>query len=282
MTPPASGAGVSEAIAMEILMRSAALSGLIALAALGAGSAAAQPQSLDRSSDMLDAMTRRLKLCAEIADSAQRLACYDRVESGGAPAAGAPVPRAQPAATPRGAPPSVTSAPVTSQPVAPPPGAPMPDPAKVGKDDKPVPPEDRAFDPRQQGGRQGTSIGAAPGVVLPSQGPSVVEPQWRRIGAVPMSSVPGSQVPVVTLELPGLRPGPDYRWQLSMALANNTPRTFDVTIACAFNNGDRRVSDLTVILRSVRGGEKVGADVAGPPTSQFVDNAPCHIVSPLK
>lgn len=253
-------------------MRTVALCGLVALAALGAGSALAQPQSLDRSSEMLDAMTRRLKLCAEIPDGAQRLACYDRVESGGAPVTGTTMPAPQPAASPRSAAP-----PIASQPTGP-----IPDPAKVGKDDKPVPPEDRAFDPRQQGGRPGSTIGAAPGVVLPGQGPSVVEPQWRRIGAVPTSSVPGSQVPVVTLELPGLRPGPDYRWQLSMALANNTPRTFDVTIACAFNNGDRRVSDTTVILRSVRGGEKVGADIAGPPTSQFVDNAPCHIVSPLK
>jgi hypothetical protein len=273
-------------------MRTAALSGLFALAALGAGGAAAQPQSLDRSSDMLDSMTRRLKLCAEIQDTAARLACYDRVESGGTAPAGSPPPAAAPAPTatpapkpatpppptPPPAPPSRTAAPsVTSQPVDS-----IPDPSRVGKDDKPVPPEDRAFDPRQQGGAPGSTIGAAPGVVLPGQGPSVVEPQWRRIGAVPMRSVPGAQVPVVTLELPGLRPGPDYRWQLSMALANNTSRTFDVTIACAFNNGDRRVSDLTVILRSVRGGEKVGADVAGPSTGQFVDNAPCHIVSPLK
>jgi hypothetical protein len=109
-----------------------------------------------------------------------------------------------------------------------------------------------------------------------------VEPQWRRIGAVPMRSVPGSQVPVVTLELPGLRPGSDYRWQLSMTLANNTPRTFDVTIGCTFNNGTRPVNELTVILRNVRGGEKVGTEIAGPPTSQFVDNAPCRVISPLQ
>jgi hypothetical protein len=67
-----------------------------------------------------------------------------------------------------------------------------------------------------------------------------------------------------------------------MLLANNTSRTFDVTIGCAFNNGNRKVSDLTVILRSVRGGEKVAAEVSGPPTGQFVDNAPCRIISPLQ
>ncbi|HJQ59969.1 MAG TPA: hypothetical protein VJ890_23895, partial [Vineibacter sp.] len=114
------------------------------------------------------------------------------------------------------------------------------------------------------------------------QEPSTIEPPWRRVGAVPKNSVPGSKVPVVTLELPGLRPGPDYRWQLSMSLANNTPRLLDVTIACSFRNGDRPVSQLTVILRAVRGGEKVAADVSGPPTHQFVDNAPCHVVAPLQ
>ncbi|TXL82207.1 hypothetical protein FHP25_00460 [Vineibacter terrae] len=271
-------------------MRIATLSAVLVV--LGAGTAAAQQQpSLDRSSDMLDTMTRRLKLCAEITDTAARLTCYDRVESGGsAPTpTPTPTPQAGPAPAPQAAPPPPTPAPpprspaaappsaVTSQPIAP------PDPSRVGQDDKPVAPEDRAFDPRTQGrGGPGTTIGAAPGVVLPGQGPSTVEPQWRRIGAVPIRSAPGTQVPVVTLELPGLRPGPDYRWQLSMALANNTARTFDVTIACAFNNGDRKVSDMTIILRNVRGGEKVGADIAGPPTNQFVDNAPCHVISPLQ
>ncbi|MCW5747406.1 MAG: hypothetical protein KIT36_14555 [Alphaproteobacteria bacterium] len=257
-------------------MRIAPLCAAAALALLQTGAAIAQPASLDRSSEMLDAMIRRMKLCAEITDAAARLACYDRIEAGEAPvpAAGSP---AAPATT-------AAPRPVSAPPGAlPPPAAPMPDPAKVGKDDKPVPPEDKAFDPRAQGrGGPGSTVGAAPGVILPGQGTGTVAPPWRRIGAVPMRSVPGSRVPVVTLELPGLRPGADYRWQLSMVLANNTPRTFDVTIACAFRNGDRPVSDLTVILRGVRGGEKVAAEISGPPTHQFVDNAPCHVVSPLQ
>lgn len=259
----------------EPSMKRALRSSITLVALLAAGTAWAQTGSLDRSSEMLDAMMRRLKLCAEITDAAARLACYDRIESGAAPMpGGAPLPGTAP---PVGAarPPAPMPTPAT-----PPPG-PMPDPSRVGKDDKPVPAEDRAFDPRAQRG-PGTTVGAAPGVQLPGQGSGTVEPQWRRVGAVPMSSVPGSRVPVVTLELPGLRPGPDYRWQLSMALANNTPRAFDVTIACSFRNGDRVVSQLTVILRNVRGGEKVAADINGPPTHQFVDNAPCHIVAPLQ
>lgn len=284
-------------------MRIATLSAVAALAVLGAGSAAAQPQpSLDRSSDMLDTMTRRLKLCAEITDTAGRLACYDKVESGGTPAT-PPAAAAPPAAPPTAAapPPAPTPQAAPTPPPSPPPRpaaapppstvgsqplAPPADPSRVGQDDKPVSPEDRAFDPRAQGrggpSGGGTSIGAAPGVVLPGQGPSTVEPQWRRVGAVPIRSGPGTQVPVVTLELPGLRPGSDYRWQLSMMLANNTSRTFDVTIACTFNNGDRKVNDTTVILRNVRGGEKVAAEISGPPTGQFVDNAPCRVVSPLQ
>lgn len=240
-----------------------------------AGTAWAQTGSLDRSSELLDAMVRRLKLCAEITDAAARLACYDRIESGATPQpGGAPAPGAS-------APVGGARAPVPPPAAATPPAGPVPDPARVGRDDKPVAPEDRAFDPRAQRG-PGTSIGAAPGVQLPGQGSGTVEPQWRRVGAVPMNSVPGSRVPVVTLELPGLRPGQDYRWQLSMALANNTPRAFDVTIACSFRNGDRTVSQMTVILRNVRGGEKVAADISGPSTQQFVDNAPCHVVAPLQ
>jgi hypothetical protein len=264
-------------------MRSAVLASIVLSAALASGGALAQTPSLDRSSEMLDTMTRQLKLCAEITDAAQRLACFDRVESGSAPAPG-PAPAPSPAPAPRAAPAPAPAPPAAAAPRPAPSPEPIPDPSKVGKDDKPVSPEDRAFDPRAQGGVPGSTIGAAPGVVLPGaqQGPAVVEPQWRRVGAVPMRSVPGSQVPVVTLELPGLRPGPDYRWQLSMMLANNTSRTFDVTIGCSFNNGNRKVSDLTVILRSVRGGEKVAAEVSGPPTAQFVDNAPCRIISPLQ
>jgi hypothetical protein len=57
-------------------MRTAALPTLIALATLGTGNILAQAQSLDRSSEMLDSMTRQLKLCAEITDTNARLACF--------------------------------------------------------------------------------------------------------------------------------------------------------------------------------------------------------------
>lgn len=268
-------------------MRTATLPTLAASIVLGAGAALAQQPSLDRSSEMLDTMTRQLKLCAEIQDTAARLGCYDRVGSGGTAPTQPPVPVIAPPPTAAGSPrPSPLPPPGGSPTVGSQPLGPV-DPDRVGQDGKPVAPEDRAFDPRAQGSRggPGTTIGAAPGVVLPGQGsgtPGTVMPAWRRIGAVPMRSVPGARVPVVTLELPGLRPSADFRWQLSMALANNTSRTFDVTIGCAFKNGDRVVSELTVILRNVRGGEKVAADVDGPPTHQFIDNAPCQVISPLQ
>src|SRR5262249_18340028 len=115
-------------------MRRVILPVLVAFAVLGAGSAATAQQqpSLDRSSDMLDTMTRRLKLCAEIQDTAQGLACYARVESGNAPTRGS-------AAPPPAAPPPAASVPPPPAPqvrptAAPPPAIssqPIPDPGKV-------------------------------------------------------------------------------------------------------------------------------------------------------
>ncbi|QQS12369.1 MAG: hypothetical protein IPK81_23290 [Rhodospirillales bacterium] len=233
---------------------STGLAALLLAAAVPALAQRGPGSSMDRSSELLDNLVRRMKLCAEIPDPASRASCYDRIDTGaGAPPAGGP---------------AASTGPERSY-----------DPSKVGKDDKPLTsPDDRAFDPRNPG----STVGAAPGVILPGQGPVSVEPQWRRVGSVPIRAVPGASVPVVALELPALRPGPDYRWQLSMLLSNNTPRILDVVINCRFNNGDRMVSDVTVTMRSVRGGDKVAAEISGPPTTQFVDNAPCNVVSPLQ
>lgn len=279
-----------------------------------AGTAAAQ-RGADRSSDLLDALARRLKICSEIRDNTQRLGCYDRIEtevgsgaSAAPPPAPAPVPVQPPvAAAPRavGAPPG--AGPVSSQPLPPPPGtaapppgdarplAPPPpaaanepqtfrdpitgrvyDPGNVGQPaDKPVPPEDRAFDPRAQG--RGT-IGAPPG-----SGPApqrMVEPPTRVIGSVPKVSGPGSSVPLVALEIPSLRIGPQGRWVLQMNLANNSGQPFDASVACSFRNGDRSVDEVMVWMRGVRGGEKVTTEVVGPPAQVYIDNAPCTVRSP--
>ncbi len=273
-----------------------------------AGGAAAQ-RGADRSSDLLDALARRLKICSEITDNAQRLGCYDRIETdvgSGAAAAPAPVPVPPVAAAPRPLAPPPGAGPVTAQPLPPPPGtaAPQPgdarplapppaatdqpqtfrdpatgrvyDPGNVGQPaDKPVPPEDRAFDPRAQG--RGT-IGAPPGSG-PAE-PRLIEARTRVIGSVPKVSGPGSSVPLVALEIPSLHIGPQGRWVLQMNLANNSGQPFDAAVACSFRNGDRSVDDVLVWLRGVRGGDKVTAEVTGPAAQIYVDNAPCTVRSP--
>lgn len=275
-----------------------------------AGTASAQ-RGADRSSELLDTLARRLKICSEMTDTAQRLRCYDRIESdvGSGASAAPPPPAAAPpiTAAPRPLGPPPGAGPVSSQPLPPPPGtaAPQPgdprplappppgavaepqtfrdpvtgrvyDPGNVGQPaDKPVPPEDRAFDPRAQG--RGT-IGAPPG--SGPAAPRMVEASTRVIGTVPRTSGPGTNVPLVALEIPSLRVGPQGRWILQMNLANNSGQTFDASIACSFRNGDRAVDDLVVSLRGVRGGDKVTTDVVGPPAQVYVDNAPCTVRSP--
>ncbi len=183
--------------------------------------------------------------CANIADPTARLVCYDRMSTTSQP----PAPRAQPQ-------PRVVQPP------------PAPDPTTVGKDHIPVAPEDRAFDPRQQ--------------QVPTDHIGLVVPPLRHVGVVPVRSVPGSNVPVVTLGPAALRPIPGDRWQLSLTLDNNSPRNIDVRIACAFRNGNRVVGDIAVLMRSVRPGDRVATEVAGPPVTDFVDNAPCRVLSPLE
>ena len=281
-----------------------------ALLVLGLAGTASAQRGADHSSDLLDALARRLKICSEVTDNGQRLACYDRIEtdvgsgaSAAPPPAPAPVPVPPMAAAPRPLAPPPGAGPVTAQPLPPPPGmaAPPPgdarplsppppepqtfrdpatgrvyDPGNVGQPaDKPVPPEDRAFDPRAQG--RGT-IGAPPGSG-PIE-PRMIEAPTRVIGSVPKISGPGSNVPLVALEIPSLHIGPQGRWVLQMNVANNSGQSFDAAVACNFRNGDRAVDSVVVWLRNVRGGDKVTADVAGPPAQVYVDNAPCTVRSP--
>jgi hypothetical protein len=89
-------------------------------------------------------------------------------------------------------------------------------------------------------------------------------------------------VPVVTLELSALHPVPGRRWQMSLALANNTERVIDARMGCTFRNGDRDVAATTVVMRGLQPGDKLGVPVAGPRVKAFVDNALCHVVSPLQ
>lgn len=283
------------------------LAAVTALAIVGVASGAFAQRGADRSSELLDALARRLKICSEFTDSGQRLACYDRIETDvGSGAAAASPPPPSPVvppvtAAPRPIAPPPGAGPVTAQPLPPPPGTGQPqpgdarpltpppaaqpqvfrdpvtgrvyEPGKVGQpDDKPVPPEDRAFDPRAQG--RGAPPGSGPAA------PRVIEARTRVIGTVPKVSGPGSNVPLVALEIPSLQIGPQGRWVLQMNLANNSGQPFDASVACSFRNGDRSVDEVLVALRGVRGGDKVTTEVTGPAAQVYVDNAPCIVRAP--
>ncbi|HKU98788.1 MAG TPA: hypothetical protein VJR58_26075 [Vineibacter sp.] len=185
--------------------------------------------------------------CADIADPTARLVCYDRMSTSGQPPAAPP---------PRPAPRVIQTPP------------PAPDPLTVGKDHIPVPPEDRAFDPREQRVRADRG--------------GLVVPPLRRVGSVPVVSGPGSNVPLVTLDANALRPVPGARWALTLTLANNSARDIDARLMCTFRNGNRAVSDVAVLMRNVRPGDQVAADISGPPVTDFVDNVPCRVLSPLE
>jgi hypothetical protein len=172
--------------------------------------------------------------CADILDSSARLACYDRA---------------------RQMPPPVT-----------PTATPLYTPDTVSKDGVPVPPADRAFDPRAQ-------------AVAPLH-LGQVTPPIRRIGAVAVESWPGSGVPMVSADMPSLRPVPGARWELSLTVANHSAQPFDARLMCFFRNGDRPVADVAVLMPGLRPGDRVATELAGPPVTVFVDNASCDIVSP--
>lgn len=142
-------------------------------------------------------------------------------------------------------------------------------PDNVGQpDSKPVPPEDRAFDPRRQ--------------VVHTLTVSIQVPEFRVIGTVPVLSGPGSSVPIVTLEAPSLRLDNRERWVASLVLANNGARIIDAEISCRFNNDDSAVEETKIQLRGVEPGQRVAARVRGPQGQLFVNNAVCAVDSPLQ
>ena len=66
-------------------------------------------------------------------------------------------------------------------------------------------PNDRAFEPRDQ--------------VVPLHA-TVQHPRLQPIGTVPMTSGLGSNVPVMTLDIPALRSNADHRWVMYVTAAN--------------------------------------------------------------
>jgi hypothetical protein len=142
-------------------------------------------------------------------------------------------------------------------------------PDNVGQPDtKPVPPQDRAFDPRQQ--------------VVPSPTVSIQTPDVRVVGTVPVLSRPGSSVPIVTLDAPSLRLAERERWVATLILANNGERVIDAQITCRFNNDSLLVEEAKIRLRGIEPGQRVTAPARGPQGHLYVNNAVCAVDSPLQ
>jgi len=142
-------------------------------------------------------------------------------------------------------------------------------PDNVGQPDtKPVLPQDRAFDPRQQ--------------VVRTPTVSIQVPDVRVIGTVPVLSRPGGSVPIVTLETPSLRLVDRERWVATLILANNGERAIDAQISCRFNNDRLLVEEAKITLRGIAPGQRVEAPARGPQGQLYVDNTVCTVESPLQ
>jgi hypothetical protein len=259
-----------------------------------ADTASAQGQSRD---DLLDALTRHIQICSELADTQQRLACYDRLQTQVGSAAPTPThptptplqpsPQPSPAYPPPSqsaggfgqptplAPPPTSNPPISSTPLPQQPltvpgggvaalgGAPPP----VGGGSSSSQDPDAAFDPRQQVSRPSEGIGPRPQSVVRRTGPR----------PIPYSSTPQ---PLVTLGANNLTYGDSRYWQVTVTLTSNTPRPIMTQAQCTFLNGGRVVSSDNLGPVTIQPGEQVTTELIGPPTTTYVDSTNCRVVNP--
>jgi len=263
----------------------------IALVTLASAADAQQPRPASRD-DLLDAMTRHIQICAEISDGAQRLACFDKVQN-----QVGDVPATPPARTPTplGTLPSHTSSPPPPPPANPPPA--FSDSTQIGDPAPLAPPPlmvpgggtatidagpgaptplgppasdpDRAFDPR------GSSAGYRP----PEGSMPRPQPPLRRTGARPVPTY-NQPMPLVSLAASNLTYGPSRYWQVTVTVTSNTTRSLDTQVQCSFLNAGRSVGEAYLGPVLMAAGEQISTELIGPPTTAFVDNTRCRIVSP--
>lgn len=250
----------------HILLLATALA-LVASASLmmAPGAAEAQPRKPTRE-DLLDALTTRIQICAEISDSRDRLACYDKMQNQVVdPQAGAPPP------TPLrpGTPPQQGTA------FAPPPlsvpgggNATLGGGGVQGGTLAPADP-DAAYDPRA----------AASGYRPPEGSMPKPQPPVRRTGprAVPNFSSPQ---PLVNLAAANLTYGEARYWQVTVTITSNTPRTLTTQVQCTFLNAGQPVGDAYFGPTDIAAGEQISTELVGPPTTVFVDSTNCRVLSP--
>lgn len=260
--------------------------------------AEAQPAGQSRE-DLLDALTRHIQICSEIAETQQRLECFDRLQTevGATPAQAArptptplqanptpPAMQATPTApsttspalgqpTPLGPPPgsAISSAPLAPQPLAVPGGGVATlgsgSPSISGPTPSAAQDPDAAFDPRRQINRPVASLSPRP------------QPLMRRTGprAIPYSSTPQ---PLVTLGAHNLTYGDSRYWQVTVTLTSTTPRPISTQAQCTFLNGGRAVASDNLGPLVIQPGEQISTELIGPPTTTYVDSTNCRVVSP--
>jgi hypothetical protein len=225
--------------------------------------------------DLLDALTRHIQICSEINDSQSRLACFDKLQT---QVGDVQTPPPGPTPLRPGAPPQVQAqspqlgapTPLAPPPLMTPGGAP----ATLGGPGQqagtaPGYDPDRAFDPNNpNAGPQ------APRDMMPKPQPPI-----RRTGARPIPNFP-NPMPLVSLAATNLTYNEARYWQVTITITSNTPRTLDTQISCTFMNQGRPVGEAYFGPTSILAGEQITTDLIGPPTTTFVDQTRCNVLSP--
>jgi hypothetical protein len=247
-----------------------------------AGAAQAQPRKASRE-DLLDALTTHIQICAEINDSHDRLACYDKLQTKVGdvqPAAPVPTPL-RPAPPPQQAAGPAPGGGYQGTPLAPPPlGVPGGGTATLGRNGGgvqggmlgpagPSTDPDAAFDTRGA-----TSSYRPPEGAMPKPQPPV-----RRTGPRPIPNFSSPQS-LVTLTASNLTYGEARYWQVTISITSNTPRTLSTQIQCTFLNAGRPVGDAYFGPADIAAGEQISTELIGPSTTVFVDSTNCRVLSP--
>lgn len=140
-------------------------------------------------------------------------------------------------------------------------------PENVGKDGRPVPYEDRAFDPRSQ--------------VAPASQVVVQRPRAQLLDVVPVTSGRNGSMPVVSVDVSGLKAGPEGRWHAMLYVTNNSGALIEPVVGCRFSNNGQMVEETRVMVPAAGPGERLGAAIDGPRTEIFVDKLDCRVLSPI-
>jgi hypothetical protein len=284
----------------------------LATALVTVASAADAQQSRD---DLLDAMTRHVQICAEITDTSQRLACYDKMQNKVGDVQ-APAPARTP--TPLGTMPSQPPAPSAS----PPPPANLPPlPAYTGNSQvgspTPLDPPPPSYSSGSQLGNPvpltppplavpgggtatlGSTLGGPTSLAPPSNDPDRAfnprdssagyrpsegsmprpQPPLRRSGPRPVPNY-NQAMPLVSLGVSNLTYGESRYWQVTVTVTSNTTRSLDTQVRCNFLNGGRSVGEAYLGPVLIAAGEQISTELIGPPTTVFVDSTNCRVMSP--